>query len=59
MKSEASFENLEEIRAEIFQSGIGYKKCVSVCSGPGCHAQRCHEVAAAFREEIKKQGLEA
>jgi NADH:ubiquinone oxidoreductase subunit F (NADH-binding)/(2Fe-2S) ferredoxin/NAD-dependent dihydropyrimidine dehydrogenase PreA subunit len=58
MSNELSFEKLEELRTEILQSRPSDKRCVSVCSGPGCHAQQCHEVADAFREELKKRGLQ-
>ena len=58
MRNEIGFGKLAALKAEVLRSRTGDKRCVSVCSGPGCHAQRCHEVAAALREEIKKQGLE-
>jgi NADH:ubiquinone oxidoreductase subunit F (NADH-binding)/(2Fe-2S) ferredoxin len=58
MNSNKSFQNLDELRAEILASRTGDKPCISVCGGTGCHAQGCQEVARAFQEEIKKQGME-
>lgn len=58
MNSNKSFHKLDEIRAEILASRTGNRPCISVCGGTGCHAQGCQEVARAFQEEIKKQGLE-
>ena len=32
---------------------------ITVCSGSGCHAYGCDEVTAAFKEELKRHGLQA
>ncbi len=48
---------LEELRQEIISKRDPNKLCVTICSGTGCHAYGCEKVAAAFEEELEKQGL--
>jgi NADH-quinone oxidoreductase subunit F len=50
---------LEEFRQEILSKRDPNKRCITICSGTGCHAYGSEKVNAAFAEEIKKQGLEA
>ncbi|MFC1958830.1 NADH-quinone oxidoreductase subunit NuoF [Chloroflexota bacterium] len=50
---------LEELRETILSKRDPNKPCIAVCTGTGCLALGAAEVVAAFREEIKKQGLEA
>ena len=33
------------------------RSCIAVCGGTGCHAYGCEDVHKAFKEEIKRQGL--
>jgi NADH-quinone oxidoreductase subunit F len=49
---------LEKVRESIVSRRDADKPCITVCSGTGCHAFGCEEVSAAFREEIKRLGLE-
>ncbi|NQT55845.1 MAG: NAD(P)H-dependent oxidoreductase subunit E, partial [Desulfobacteraceae bacterium] len=58
MKSINTIEELEKIREEIVSSRDPDKPCITICSGTGCHAFGCEKVTKAFREELKKQGLE-
>ena len=50
---------LEELRDGILAARDPQKPSVSICAGAGCVASGANEVIAAFKEEIKKQGLEA
>lgn len=51
-------EDLERLRSEILSKRDPQRPCVSVCAGTGCLASGAAEVISAFKEEIKKQGLE-
>ena len=48
---------LEQLRDGILSQRDPEKPCISICGGTGCHAYRCEDVASAFEEEIKRQGL--
>jgi NADH:ubiquinone oxidoreductase subunit F (NADH-binding)/(2Fe-2S) ferredoxin/Pyruvate/2-oxoacid:ferredoxin oxidoreductase delta subunit len=50
---------LEEFKAEILDSRKDQKTYITVCGGTGCHAYGCLQIAEAFRDEIKKQKLQA
>ncbi|MFC1869080.1 NADH-quinone oxidoreductase subunit NuoF [Thermodesulfobacteriota bacterium] len=49
---------LEKFRKEIISKRDPNKPCIAVCTGTGCLALGAANVVAAFKEEIKKQGLE-
>jgi len=50
---------LEELRKDILLKRDQNKPCIAVCTGTGCLALGAANVVTAFKEEIKKQGLEA
>ncbi|MEA3459615.1 MAG: (2Fe-2S) ferredoxin domain-containing protein, partial [Chloroflexota bacterium] len=50
---------LEKWRESILASRDPSKPCITVCGGTGCRALGSETVGAAFREELKKQDLEA
>ena len=54
----SSPDELEGIRKSIIKHRDPNKPCVTICSGTGCHAYGCERVAAAFKQEVEKQGLE-
>jgi NADH:ubiquinone oxidoreductase subunit F (NADH-binding)/(2Fe-2S) ferredoxin len=55
LKSPTDLENLRKsIKAKIDPK----KPCISICAGSGCLALGCEKVIDAFKDEIKKQGLE-
>jgi len=49
---------LEEFRKDVISKRGPNKPCIAVCTGTGCLALGAANVVAAFKEEIKKQGLE-
>jgi len=49
---------LEEFRGDIISKRGPNKPCIAVCTGTGCLALGAANVVAAFKKEIKKQGLE-
>ncbi|MGB2764859.1 MAG: NADH-quinone oxidoreductase subunit NuoF [Candidatus Aminicenantaceae bacterium] len=49
---------LDKIRAEVLESQMKQKTCITICGGTGCHAYGCLKVAEAFKEEIKRQNLQ-
>ncbi|NQT78932.1 MAG: NADH-quinone oxidoreductase subunit NuoF [Candidatus Aminicenantes bacterium] len=49
---------LDKIRAEVSESQMKQKTCITICGGTGCHAYGCLKVAEAFKEEIKRQNLQ-
>jgi NADH-quinone oxidoreductase subunit F len=57
MRKLKSPEELEALREEIISKRDPHKLCITICSGTGCHAYGSERVAAAFAEELKKQGL--
>ncbi len=52
-------DELEKIRNEIISRRDPKKPSISICAGTGCLACGAADVITAFKEEIKKQGLEA
>jgi NADH-quinone oxidoreductase subunit F len=50
---------LEELRTEILSKRDPEGICVSVCTGAGCIALGAAKVVDAFKEQIRKQGLES
>ncbi len=55
----SSPQELEALRESIVQSRDPGQRCVTICGGTGCVALSSGEVIAAFREEMKEQGLES
>ena len=53
-----SFEELEALRQALIKKRDTKKPCITICSGTGCRAYASETVSTAFKEEIKKQGLE-
>ena len=49
---------LEKLRASIRASRDPARPCITVCGGTGCCASGSESVSTAFREEVKRQGLE-
>jgi len=52
-------EDLEKFRKEILSKRDPNTPCISICAGAGCMAFGASDVIAAFKSEIKKQGLQA
>ncbi len=50
---------LETFRKDVISKRDPDKPCIAVCTGTGCLALGAAKVVAAFREEIKKQGIES
>jgi NADH:ubiquinone oxidoreductase subunit F (NADH-binding)/(2Fe-2S) ferredoxin len=50
---------LEKLRQKILSKRDPNKRCITICSGTGCHAYGSEKVNAAFAEEIKRQKLKA
>ena len=48
---------LEKFRKDILSRRDPNKPCIAVCTGTGCLALGAAKVVTAFKEEIKKQGL--
>ena len=57
MKTLRSAVELEQLRVRILSQRKLEKPCISICGGTGCHACGCEDVAEAFKNEIKRQGL--
>ncbi len=57
MESIRSFEQLEQYRGRLKASVNADLPTVMICFGTGCQANGSREVADAFAEEIKQQGL--
>ena len=55
----SSPDELEAVRESIIKNRDPNKPCITICSGTGCHAYGCERVVAAFKQEVKQQGLEA
>jgi NADH:ubiquinone oxidoreductase subunit F (NADH-binding)/(2Fe-2S) ferredoxin len=49
---------LEEFRKDVLSKKDPAKPCIAVCTGTGCLALGAAKVVAAFKEELKKQGLQ-
>ncbi len=52
-----SMKHLEEYRGRLLSSRNPQEPQVLVCGGPGCLPMGSHEVAAAFKAELKQRGL--
>ena len=50
---------LEELRKSILAGIDSSRICITVCTGTGCSASGAVSVVDAFREEIKRQGLQS
>jgi NADH-quinone oxidoreductase subunit F len=55
----SSPEELERLRESIVRGRDPDKRCVVICGGTGCVALLSDSVIAAFKEEMKGQGLDA
>ncbi len=53
----SSPDELEAIRKSIIKRRRPNKPCITICGGTGCHTLGSERVAAAFKQEIKQQGL--
>jgi NADH-quinone oxidoreductase subunit F len=53
-----SIDDLVGLRKSIQMKRDPDKKCITVCAGTGCRASGSEVVITAFKEEIKKKGLE-
>lgn len=53
-----SVADLDKLRDEILSKRDPHKPCIALCAGTGCIPLGAKRVAAAFKEEIKNQGLE-
>ena len=58
MKRIESPAELEILRQSIIDKRDPKRRCVTICSGTGCHANASEKVASAFKAELKKNGLE-
>ena len=54
-----STDELDALRKAILAKRDPNKPCITICSGTGCQASGCENVALAFEEELKKNGVEA
>ena len=50
--------DLEKLRHDIVAQRDPNKPCIAICAGTGCLALGCDRVITAFKEEVRKQGLE-
>jgi len=48
---------LESYREKLIKDLGKYSTVVSVCGGPGCHAQNCNEIYEALRQAVEESGL--
>jgi len=48
---------LEEYRNEILRKRKYYFRTISLCGGPGCHAQHCDEIYEAVKKAVEENGL--
>jgi NADH:ubiquinone oxidoreductase subunit F (NADH-binding)/(2Fe-2S) ferredoxin/Pyruvate/2-oxoacid:ferredoxin oxidoreductase delta subunit len=53
-----SLSELEKLRQAIIAKRDTQKRCVAICAGTGCLALGAQKVIEAFKEELKKHGLE-
>jgi len=58
MKKIRTPQELEALRNSLLQRRDTNKPCVRVCLGTGCRARGSLDVAKAFANEVKRQGLE-
>ncbi|TET18401.1 MAG: NADH-quinone oxidoreductase subunit NuoF [Dehalococcoidia bacterium] len=54
----SSPDELEGIRKSIIKQRDPNKPCITICGGTGCLALRGESVIAAFKQKIKRQGVE-
>ncbi len=54
-----SIKELESLRAAILKKRDPKKPGIDICGGTGCLAYGCDLVISAFKDEVKRQGLEA
>ena len=54
----SSPEDLEKLRQDILSRRASDTPCISICAGSGCLALGATDVIAAFKTELKEQGLE-
>ncbi len=59
MRRLSSPDELEAKRESIIRSRDACKPCITICGGTGCHAFGCEKIVSDFKQEIKRQGLEA
>ena len=50
---------LEKVRQEILKKRDPARPCIAICAGTGCLALGVQNVIATFKDEIKKQNLQA
>jgi NADH:ubiquinone oxidoreductase subunit F (NADH-binding)/(2Fe-2S) ferredoxin len=48
---------LESYRNKLIKDLGKYSTVVSVCGGPGCHAQNCNEIYEALKQAVEESGL--
>ena len=53
-----SAQELEALRKSILDKRDPKRPCIALCVGTGCLAYGCMDILAAFRDEMKKQGLQ-
>jgi NADH-quinone oxidoreductase subunit F len=58
LKRLSSPQELESLRNSIIKSRDPNQRCIVICGGTGCLALGASDVVAAFRRELKEQGLE-
>lgn len=51
-------DDLEKLRKSIISKRDPNKPCISICCGTGCRASGGEKVTEAFRNELKRRGLE-
>jgi NADP-reducing hydrogenase subunit HndC len=54
-----SVAELEELRADILAHRDPAKPAIAVCVGAGCHGLQSGKLVDAFREEVRKSGLDS
>ena len=59
MKKIKTPQDLENLRRSLREGHDLNKLCVAICGGTGCRAYACEKVIDAFKEEIRKQKLDA
>ena len=53
-----SARDLAELRKQLQAAGKKYVKTIAVCGGTRCQAYGCQQVIDAFRDELKRRGLD-
>jgi NADH-quinone oxidoreductase subunit F len=48
---------LEQLREEITKTRSPERRCITVCSGTGCHAYNCGAVLEALKKALTEEGL--